>query len=307
MKLTKLFVGAFALSAMLVACDSDSASAKDTELEELSSSSVIASEATQSSSTICNDSLSSSAIESSSSSAIEIASSSSTIRNDNSSSSSETTQSSSSSENISAGSVYDATAKTLKDLRDGKTYKTVTIGDQTWMAENLNYETGNSYCYGDDASYCSKYGRLYTWSAAMDSVGTWTTNGKGCGYNKTCSPTYPVRGVCPEGWHLPDTTEWNALFTAVGGQLTAGKVLKSTSGWYSSGNGTDAYSFSALPAGNRNRHGYFYNDGYNADFWSATEDDSSGAYYMYLGYDSEGAYLHDGYKIYGFSVRCLKD
>ena len=305
MKLTKLFVGAFALSAMLVACDSDSASAKDTEIEELSSSSAV--EIASSSSTIRNDSLSSSAIESSSSSAIEIASSSSTIRNDNSSSSSETTQSSSSSENISAGSVYDATAKTLKDLRDGKTYKTVTIGDQTWMAENLNYETGNSYCYGDDASYCSKYGRLYTWSAAMDSVGTWTTNGKGCGYNKTCSPTYPVRGVCPEGWHLPDTTEWNALFTAVGGQLTAGKVLKSTSGWYSSGNGTDAYSFSALPAGNRNRHGYFYNDGYNADFWSATEDDSSGAYYMYLGYDSEGAYLHDGYKIYGFSVRCLKD
>ncbi len=239
MNFTKLFVGAFALSAMLVACGDDSASAKDTEIEELSSSS-----------------------------AVEIASSSSTIRNDSSSSSvmetsssSETTQSSSSSENISAGSVYDATAKTLKDLRDGKTYKTVTIGTQTWMAENLNYETENSFCYDDDPSNCSKYGRLYTWAAAMDSVGTLTTNGKGCGDKKTCSPTYPVRGICPEGWHLPDTTEWKTLFSAVGGVEDeyyakewngAGTALKSTSGWSEyageSGNGTDALGFSALPA-----------------------------------------------------------
>ena len=279
MNFAKFSLGAFALTAMLVACDSDSASAKDTELEELSSSS-----------------------------AVEIASSSSTIRNDNSSSSSETTQSSSSSENISAGSVYDATAKTLTDLRDGHTYKTVTIGDQTWMAENLNYETGNSYCYGDDASYCSKYGRLYTWSAAMDSVGTWTTNGKGCGYNKTCSPTYLVRGVCPEGWHLPSTTEFETLFTAVGGQDSTGTVLKSTSGWYDDGNGTDAFGFSALPAGNRDYYdGYYYYEGNYAFFWSSTEFDSYGAYSMLLYYDSDPAYLDYDFKNYGFSVRCVKD
>ena len=160
MKLTKLFVGAFALSAMLVACDSDSASAKDTEIEELSSSSAV--EIASSSLTIRNDSSSSSAMETSSSSAVE------------SSSSSETTQSSSSSENIIAGSVYDATAKTLKDLRDGQTYKTVVIGEQTWMAENLNYADSvktpslkeNSWCYGNVAANCEKYGFLYTWAAA---------------------------------------------------------------------------------------------------------------------------------------------
>ena len=205
---------------------------------------------------------------------------------------------------------------TLLDDRDGQTYKTIKIGDQWWMAENLNYETDNSFCIKDSAEYCEKYGRLYTWAAAMDSAGTWSTNGKGCGYLKTCLPIYPVRGVCPEGWHLPTQSDWNTLFTAVGGVQDedyayrwngAGTVLKSTGGWYNDGNGTDAYGLSALPAGNRNRHGYFYNDGYNANFWSATEDDSYGAYYMYLGYDSEGAYLHDGYKIYGFSVRCLKD
>ena len=314
MNFTKLFVGAFALSAMLVACDSDSASAKDTEIEELSSSSAV--EIASSSSMTRNDSLSSSAIESSSSSAIEIASSSSTTRNDNSSSSSETTKSSSSSENISAGSVYDATAKTLKDLRDGQTYKTVTIGTQTWMADNLNYETENSYCYDDDPSNCSKYGRLYTWAAAMDSVGTWTTNGKGCGYNKTCSPTYPVRGVCPEGWHLPSYDEWNTLFTAVGGVQDedyayrwngAGTVLKSTGGWYNDGNGTDAFGFSALPAGVRYNDGNYDFEGYTAYFWSSTEGSSYYAYSMGMDCSLDGAYLGGNNKLDGFSVRCLKD
>lgn len=196
------------------------------------------------------------------------------------------------------------------DFRDSTIYKFITIGTQTWMAENLDYETENSYCYNDSASYCSKYGRLYTWAAAMDSVGTWSTNGKGCGYNKTCSPTYPVRGVCPEGWHLPTSAEFETLFTVVGGQSTAGKVLKSTSGWNSSGNGTDAFAFSALPAGIRRNNGYYYDEGDFAIFWSSTEDTevgSSNAYSMYLNYSSDDADLGCNYKNHGFSVRCLKD
>ena len=134
----------------------------------------------------------------------------------------------------------------MLDDRDGQTYKTVKIGDQWWMAENLNYKTDNSFCYKDKSANCTKYGRHYAWAAAMDSVGTWSTNGKGCGYRMTCSPTYPVRGVCPEGWHLPDTTEWNTLFTAVGGSSIAGTKLKFMSGWYNSGNGTDDFGFSSL-------------------------------------------------------------
>ncbi len=304
MNFAKFSLGAFALTAMLVACDSDSASAKDTEIEELSSSSAV--EIASSSSTIRNDSLSSSAIESSSSSVME------------SSSSSETTQSSSSSENISAGSVYDATAKTLKDLRDGQTYKTVTIGTQTWMADNLNYETENSYCYDDDPSNCSKYGRLYIWAAAMDSVGTLTTNGKGCGYNKTCSPTYPVRGVCPEGWHLPSTTEFETLFTVVGGVQDedyayrwngAGTVLKSTSGWneYEGITNEDSFGFSALPAGYRGLNGIYYYEGSQAYFWSSSEDGSDYAYNMLLDYYGDNVRLLNTSKSLGFSVRCLKE
>jgi len=203
----------------------------------------------------------------------------------------------------------------LVDERDGQTYKTVKIGTQTWMAENLNYaylqQTRSfdsiSWCYNDSVEYCAKYGRLYTWAAAMDSAGTWSANGKGCGYGKTCSPTYPVRGVCPEGWHLPTQMEGNTLFTAVGGELTAGKMLKSTSGWIISGNGTDAYSFSALPAGRRFNKGGYYDEGHNAHFWSSTEDDSDDAYDMYLFYYYAAALLTDFTKYNGFSVRCLKD
>ena len=88
-----------------------------------------------------------------------------------------------------------------------------------------------------------------------------STNGKGCGWEAECSSTYPVRGICPEGWHLPANSEWNALFTAVGGRSAADMMLKSTSGWFDSGNGTDAYSFAALPAGYRYVDGSFTDEG----------------------------------------------
>ena len=195
----------------------------------------------------------------------------------------------------------------LTDERDGQTYKTVKIGSQWWMAENLNYETGNSYCYNNNSANCTKYGRLYTWAAAMDSVGTLTTNGKGCGYKKTCSPTYPVRGICPEGWHLPSKTEFETLFTAVGGQDSAGTALKSTGGWFNDGNGTDAFGFSALPAGDRGSNGGCNYEGLNAYFWSSTEYDSNYAYNVLLYVNFDYAYLDYGNKDYGFSVRCLKD
>ena len=197
----------------------------------------------------------------------------------------------------------------MTDSRDGQTYKTVTIGTQTWMAQNLNYETANSYCYDDNASYCTKYGRLYTWAAAMDSEGTWSTNGKGCGYGTTCSPTYPVRGVCPEGWHLPTRAEFETLVTAIGDESIAGQKLKSTTGWTAHRDfiNEDAFAFSALPAGVRDYYGGYYNEGNDAYFWSSTEDNSDDAYSMGLYCNGDHAYLYSYGKNYGDSVRCLKD
>jgi uncharacterized protein (TIGR02145 family) len=219
-------------------------------------------------------------------------------------SSSSSTTKSSSSESV-AFSSSSIVYETLEDSRDGKIYKAVKIGGQTWMAENLNYKVDSSFCYNDSAEYCEKYGRFYTWAAAMDSVGAWSVNGKGCGTGKMCSPTYPVRGVCPEGWHLPTETEWKALFIAVGDTSMTGKALKSTSGWTDSGNGTDSFGLSMFPAGNMTVSGNFVIEGYFAVFCSSTEVDDDYAYVMSL--DHDNAHLHASYKNAAFSVRCLKD
>ena len=218
------------------------------------------------------------------------------------------------------GSVF--TYDMLTDMRDSKIYRTVVIGSQTWMAENLNYADSTNYpgmkrrngCYKNSLDSCAKYGRLYTWAAAMDSAGTFSTNGKNCGRYGTCSPTYPVRGICPEGWHLPDTTEWNDLFAAVGGISTAGKMLKSQTGWrvYSGIVNEDAYDFSALPAG------YWHSEyrectdvGYYAYFWSATEfrsgSDDEISYHVKLRFGFDNIMLYYSDKKLGHSVRCVKD
>ena len=166
------------------------------------------------------------------------------------------------------------------DSRDGQSYKTVTIGSQTWMAENLNYKTDKSYCYGDVESNCSKYGRLYR-----------------------CEVETP----CPSGWHLPTKAEFETLLSAVGGESTAGAKLKSTSGWSNSGNGTDAYSFSALPAGFRNYSWGYSGEGGSAHFLSSSVSNPTALpYFMCLG-DSDEASLIDAPRQNWFSVRCVKN
>ena len=210
--------------------------------------------------------------------------------------------SSSSSAKADAGSEYDASANTLKDLRDGQTYRTVKIGNQVWMAENLNYEVENSICYENSADSCAKYGRLYTWAAAMDSIKT------GCGYGVACSPTLSAQGVCPSGWHLPSNTEWSALIMEAGGPIVAGVHLKARTDWYRTGRGTDAFGFTALPAGLWNNDGGFYNSVYETLFWSSTEVDSIKVYTLNLDYSEKGAGIAFAGKDYDArSVRCLKN
>jgi uncharacterized protein (TIGR02145 family) len=146
---------------------------------------------------------------------------------------------------------------TFTDKRDGKVYKKVTIGTQTWMAENLNYAAGDSKCYDNKSSNCDKYGRLYNWSTAMS--------------------------ACPAGYHLPKDTEWKTLMNYVGGEKKSGNKLKSTNGWNDykrkPGNGTDEYGFSALPSGvgmvvpdgNDRSRDHFAGVGEGNGWWSATE------------------------------------
>lgn len=212
----------------------------------------------------------------------------------------------------------DITYGTLTDSRDGKKYKTVTIGDQTWMAENLNYYDANdlnvknkSWCYGKsdnkDSTTCDVAGRLYTWAAAIDSVklATAAENPQECGYGKTCTLHAQRQGVCPTGWHLPTNNEWEDLIVTVGvtqtGIQTAGNILKSQNGW---SNGTDAFGFSALPAGQRSEYGDFGLGGY---FWSAVEYNESLACYMFLEDKVEYATLYPRSKSSASYVRCVEN
>ena len=204
-------------------------------------------------------------------------------------------------------------AKQFCDARDGKTYKYVTIGSQTWMAENLNYayllptETldSSSWCYDNDPVNCTKYGRLYTWSAAMDSAAVFSANAKGCGNGLECSIKTPARGICPAGWHVPDTTEWWTLYSAVGRSAYALQA-KGFEEWPDA---TDEFGFSALPAG-------FYSDGdfftVSRDvfaavcFWSAIESSARRAHNWGLSLDVMGLDMCD-FKDDGYTVRCVKD
>lgn len=216
----------------------------------------------------------------------------------------------------SSSGVWSATARTvagtMTDPRNGgTTYRTTGIGLQMWMAENLNLVIDGSRCY--DSYSCAKYGRLYTWSAAMDSATT------GCGRGTTCAASSgKVQGICPDGWHLPDTAEWNALFAAVGGANIAGKMLKSTEGWKDNGNGEDAFGFSALPLSGT-CGGTPCGVGYDASFWSSSEEQKFSAFIAYLKRDADNAYLgscnpptcevvpvYSG-KTESNAVRCVKD
>ena len=243
----------------------------------------------------------------------EVSSSSVCENCDDSSSSSATSSSSvSSSSSVPEGYVDPSTVVkgAMTDERDGQTYKTVTIGAQTWMAENLNFGTDGSVCYNDSAEYCAKYGRLYQWSDAMDCVGRWSNVGKGCGSFGTCEPEGAVRGVCPEGWHLPTKKEWEILFAAAGGKNSAGAKLRSSSGWKNDRNGTDDYSFTAVPAGAMGiwAKETFINGGDYAFIWSSTEKGSFDAYYVYLKFGSEEAAFNTYHpKDFWHSVRCVKD
>jgi uncharacterized protein (TIGR02145 family) len=210
------------------------------------------------------------------------------------------------------------TPNTLTDNRDGKTYSAVRIGNMFWMAENLNCQTGKSWCYGGDSSNCAKYGRLYDWNTA--------------------------KTVCPDGWHLPTDEEWDELAHIMGGyrqsvKSDGGEIpvwngsatkLKAKSGWDEggdtdkygfaflsddctdgdecaapSGGGTDDYGFAALPGGGYD--GGFHFAGSHGLWWTDTENSDSAAYLRSMAYNHSYIYRHSVLKTTGGAVRCAME
>jgi uncharacterized protein (TIGR02145 family) len=214
----------------------------------------------------------------------------------------------------------------IVDSRDKQVYKTVKIGSQTWMAQNLNYADssktpslkGRSWCYNYKSEYCKVGGRFYTWAAAIDSVALATAeeNPQACGRDvDSCKiPEGNLRGICPEGWHLPSIAEWETLkkVTESEGENAS---LRSITGWDfgANDNGTDDYGFTALPAGFREHvtasSFQFKYSGRTAFFWSAAEakDENKSTQAQIFLFDGKDASIYVSYKEQGLSVRCVKD
>jgi len=206
----------------------------------------------------------------------------------------------------------------LYDNRDGKSYKTVQLGNQCWMAENLNIgvevaginnQTDNQviqkYCYQDVPANCDILGGLYQWNEMMQ-----------------YSTTPGVTGVCPEGWHIPNDEEWKVLEGAVdtqydypnpiwnnsGGRgFDVGLHLKSQYGWANSGNGSDTYGFTAMPTGYRFFNGVFGYQYEESCYWTSNENDMSTSWFRSLNYNYDNASRSYANKQVGYSVRCLQD
>jgi len=172
-----------------------------------------------------------------------------------------------------------------EEKSDG-TFKTVKIGNQVWMAENLNIDIQGSKCYENKSENCKKYGRLYDYKTAVK--------------------------ACPKGWHLSSDKEWQTLVNFAGGREIAGRKLKSKSNWDNNGNGTDDYGFSALPGGYGSISGFSY-VGIGGIWWSPSESDNyfyhnMGSPYEYMGSDLEPANWDTfDSETALFSVRCVQD
>ncbi len=167
------------------------------------------------------------------------------------------------------------------DPRDNRTYQVVQIGDQCWMAENLYYSTGNSWCYNDHPS-CNNTAYLYDFYTAIN--------------------------ACPAGWRLPTDAEWTQLTDTLGGIAIAGGILKDQQFWTQPNTGaTNQYGFSARPGGARTSTGtymFLWNRGY---WWTATSDQPGMAWSRQMHYDSAEVIRNEGNMTMGFSVRCIKD
>jgi uncharacterized protein (TIGR02145 family) len=199
----------------------------------------------------------------------------------------------------------------FEDERDNRIYTSVQIGSQCWMKENLNHETGNSWCYSNNVSNCETYGRLYDWSTVMNGEASSNLIPSG------------VQGICPDGWHVPGDEEWKILEGTVDSQYgvgdpewnktgyrgyDAGYNLRSTSGWTPPGNGSDLFGFSALPGGYRlNSNGAFSGIGTHAYFWTSTLDYSIYAWQHNIYYGVTTIYRNNSHSGNGFSLRCVKD
>jgi len=199
--------------------------------------------------------------------------------------------------------------ETFIDSRDGQNYNTVLIGDQCWMAENLNVgemingtdemiEDGiiEKYCYDNDPANCDEYGGLYQWNEMME-------------YDTTAG----LQGICPSGWHIPIDDEWKILEGTVDSQYPVGDPEWDVIRWRGIDCGEKLLTggssgFEAVLVGQRKWvTGEFIANGERTNYWSSTVYDPDYSWWRILQVNKPQSYRTAGQKYFGFSVRCLKD
>lgn len=192
---------------------------------------------------------------------------------------------------------------TFTDARDGETYHTVKIGNQVWMAENLRFKAEGSFAAGNGEENVKKFGRLYTWTSALDIPAEFVDQSPAkdlAMYEKMKDKNY--QGIAPEGWHIPSNKEWEELMGNVDSRSN-GAEFRSACVWQKPGK--DSLGFFALPAGYRFDDGSFRHFGRRARFWSKDEYGKANAYRLSItenSADIEGVYRSDA-----LSVRCVKN
>ncbi|MEK7391201.1 MAG: FISUMP domain-containing protein [Fibrobacterota bacterium] len=184
------------------------------------------------------------------------------------------------------------------DVRDGRVYRTVKVGDKFWTTQNANYAADSSWCYGGIAANCHTYGRLYQWHAAIGAIAPFDAN-------LWSGATTSRQGACPAQWHVPTYTEWNALFAMVGGQTGAARRLKSAFHW--SQPGIDSIGFQIRPSGYMvDLTGTFSQIGNYTYFWTVTETSTTRASAPYF-YTSANANFDLRSKPDGYALRCVQN
>ncbi|WP_290946125.1 FISUMP domain-containing protein [Fibrobacter sp.] len=224
--------------------------------------------------------------------------------------------------NVPIGLIYECTnsgwSKTGVFFNGEDEYKATVIGDQIWMAENLRTQFTEVYYSRDiiisDDYMCAARSFFsdslecyYSWAMAVDSAAIFSDGGKGCGYGKLCGNRGRIRGICPEGWHLPSREEWVTLLATAGGVSDAPSHLKAVTG-SSLSNGIDTYGFALEYYGAWDSHMGGKDAGIygNAALWCS--DDESSNYAYYIGFTDNDVRIIENSKQYTLmNVRCVKD
>jgi uncharacterized protein (TIGR02145 family) len=157
------------------------------------------------------------------------------------------------------------------------------------------------YCYNNSESNCDSYGALYQWGEAVQYL-----NGASNSTSWDPVPTGNVQGICPAGWHFASDADWSVL-TSYLGESDAATKMKSTSGWYNNGNGTNSSGFTGLPCGTMDGDGTFWNLTYLGDYWTSSQYNSSYGWYRILHYNIAGVVRNNYFKNIGRAVRCIMD